>query len=92
MWTGEDSIADTLVPRLSANGAEMERVRFVRTTTDGSGKRPFDPATNTPALVLALSRLAPPPALLIVDHRLGRRRRLAQELRDSLVHFNPLLI
>jgi putative DNA primase/helicase len=67
IWSGEDGIADTLAPRLLANGADPSRVRFVRSIADEGGRRPFDPAHDTPALALALSRLSSPPALLIVD-------------------------
>ena len=67
IWTGEDGIADTLVPRLLANGADVDRVHFVSSVADHVGRRPFDPASDMPALALALSRLPSPPALLIVD-------------------------
>lgn len=67
IWSGEDRIADTLLPRLLVNSADSERVRFVREVRDGDGRRPFDPASDTPALALALARLPMPPALLIVD-------------------------
>ena len=67
MWSGEDGIAETLVPRLIANGADSVRITFVRGVADQGGRRPFDPATDVPALMLALARLPEPPALLIVD-------------------------
>lgn len=67
IWSGEDGIADTLVPRLIANGADLWRVHFVRNIVGDDGKRPFDPATDMAALELALARLPRPPALLVVD-------------------------
>lgn len=50
IWSGEDSQADTLVPRLLASGADCRRVRFVGKVDDVEGRRPFDPATDFPAL------------------------------------------
>jgi putative DNA primase/helicase len=92
MWSGEDGIADTLVPRLAANGADCNRVRFVRSVGVAGGRRTFDPASDTPALALALARLPTAPALLIVDpivsavagdsHKNTETRRALQPLVD----------
>lgn len=92
IWSGEDGIADTLAPRLAANGADSARVHFVRSVADDGERRPFDPATDTPLLALALSRLPTPPALLIVDpivsavagdsHKNSETRRSLQPLVD----------
>ena len=92
IWSGEDGIADTLVPRLLANGANAGRARFVRSVADGDERRPFDPAKDTPHLALALARLSHPPALLIVDpivsavagdsHKNTETRRALQPLVD----------
>src|SRR5262249_43617772 len=67
IWSGEDDADDTLVPRLIANGANMARVQIVSGVTQGNDQRPFDPALDMPGLMLTLSRLSEPPALLIVD-------------------------
>jgi len=92
IWSGEDGIADTLAPRLHANGANTGRVRFVRSVADGDERRPFDPADDMPLLALALARLPHPPALLIVDpivsavagdsHKNTETRRALQPLVD----------
>jgi hypothetical protein len=67
IWTGEDGIQDTLMPRLLAHGADMKRVRFVGPATDAKGnKRAFDPARDMEALCVA-ARNVPEIALLIVD-------------------------
>src|SRR5450432_3595654 len=50
IWSGEDSIEDTLAPRLIAAGADMARVRFVRGVIDGGAWRSFDPAKDFAAL------------------------------------------
>jgi putative DNA primase/helicase len=66
MWTGEDGIADTIVPRLAAAGADRDRVHLVRDVTDEDGKRPFDPATDLVKLKTQLAFL-PAVRMLIVD-------------------------
>jgi len=46
IWSGEDSIDDTLTPRLLAAGADMRRVYFVDQVADDNGPRLFDPARD----------------------------------------------
>ena len=62
IWSGEDGVADTLVPRLAAAGADLSRVHFVG-CVDG---RPFDPAIDSEKLAKAAEELGDV-ALLIVD-------------------------
>lgn len=66
IWSGEDSDADTLIPRLQAMGADLTRIHFVRGVADEKGARPFDPATDMKALSRAAAAL---PALrfLLID-------------------------
>ncbi|MDZ4144724.1 MAG: AAA family ATPase [Burkholderiales bacterium] len=66
VWSGEDDPADTLLPRLIAAGADRSRVFFVGDTVQGGQRRPFDPSTDTLALLTAASKL---PALrfILVD-------------------------
>ena len=66
MWSGEDDPADTLVPRLAAMGADLDRVHFVGDCTGPEGTRPFDPAHDMPALI-AKAREVGDVRLLIVD-------------------------
>ena len=66
IWSGEDDAADTLVPRLSAMGADLGRVHIVSDVTDPEGRRPFDPAYDVPALI-AKAREVGDVRLLIVD-------------------------
>jgi putative DNA primase/helicase len=67
IWSGEDSPADTLAPRLIASGANMSRVHFVGPTVESIGeRRPFDPATDFPALVYEAAKL-PALRLMLVD-------------------------
>ena len=46
IWSGEDGVEDTLVPRLIAMGADMTKVYFVT----GKGNQPFDPSKDMPKL------------------------------------------
>lgn len=55
VWTGEDDLADTLIPRLLVAGADLNRVHFVQGARDENGKlRPFDPSCDMPVLAEAL--------------------------------------
>ncbi|TCT20276.1 AAA family ATPase [Thiobaca trueperi] len=67
IWSGEDDPRDTLVPRLLAAGANLDRVHIVTGFIQGGQKRSFDPSKD--ALVLAdhIAEMDPLPALLIVD-------------------------
>lgn len=66
LWSGEDSAADTLVPRLKAAGADLSRVLIVGDVPDGDDDRPFDPARDVPALEHEAQKLGGI-ALLIAD-------------------------
>lgn len=57
IWSGEDTAADTLVPRLLLAGADMSRVHFVDKTIVGELKRPFDPAIDMQPLADAVRTL-----------------------------------
>lgn len=50
IWSGEDDPADTLVPRLRAAGADLDRVLVVGDSLSEGEPRAFDPATDLPAL------------------------------------------
>lgn len=67
-WTGEDDVQDTLVPRLIAAGADLDRVHFLgdRLHTDGT-RRAFDLATDVPLLADAARSMRGGFALIVVD-------------------------
>lgn len=47
IWSGEDDVEDTLLPRLIAMGADLDRVHFIHGRTNEHGeKEPFDPAED----------------------------------------------
>lgn len=92
IWTGEDDPADTLVPRLTAAGAELNRVFFIGDVSSERGRRrPFDPAIDIPRLQAELAKVGNV-LLLIVDpivsavggdsHKNGEVRRALQPLVD----------
>jgi putative DNA primase/helicase len=67
IWTSEDSPADTLVPRLMRMGADLDRIHFIEQARPSDGKpRPFNPATDMPALVAKAEAIGDV-ALLILD-------------------------
>jgi putative DNA primase/helicase len=51
IWTSEDDPEDTLIPRLTRMGADLSRVHFIEQARPPNSKpRPFNPATDLPAL------------------------------------------
>jgi putative DNA primase/helicase len=57
IWSSEDDVEDTLLPRLVANGADRRRIAFCRTVREQGKPRLFDPATDLPLLQAALEKL-----------------------------------
>ena len=92
IWSGEDDIKDTLVPRLIAARADLKRVHFVSGITEDGKTRSFDPATDANALNDQIALMTPGPVLLIVDpivsavsgdsHKNAEVRRALQPLVD----------
>ena len=92
IWSGEDDPKDTLVPRLIAAGANLERVHFVGSVVEVEGIRSFDPARDGDLLHHHAALMDPPPALLLVDpivsavagdsHKNAEVRRALQPLVD----------
>ncbi|MDN7875453.1 AAA family ATPase [Burkholderia aenigmatica] len=92
IWSGEDNPADTIVPRLMAAGADLDRVHIITGRTDENGELlPFDPAADMPLLAERLSDMSDA-QLLILDpivsavsgdaHRVNDVRRNLQSLVD----------
>ena len=58
LWfTAEDDIEDTVVPRLIAAGADLERVKIVRTMRRSEKERTFNLVTDLPDLRKAIERV-----------------------------------
>ncbi|MGB7097525.1 MAG: AAA family ATPase [Xanthobacteraceae bacterium] len=91
IWSGEDDPADTLVPRLSASGADLEKVFVVEHVIEDNQRRSFDPAKDIVSLRHAIEK-AGGAALIIVDpvvsavaadsHKNSETRRALQPLVD----------
>ena len=91
IWSGEDDPGDTLVPRLAAAGADLNRVLIVGRAQEDGAPRPFDPARDMPGLVDAIKRvrnvklvIIDPIALVAVkdSHRNAETRRDLQPVVD----------
>lgn len=61
----EDDPADTIVPRLIAAGADLNRVRIVQMTKNRKGDRVFDATKDLPKLAQLAKELAP--SLIVID-------------------------
>ncbi|MBI3675051.1 MAG: AAA family ATPase [Proteobacteria bacterium] len=92
MWSGEDDVADSLLPRFLANGGDRSRLDFVNGVRgEGGRSHPFDPAHDMDGL-LAAARAIPQLRLLVVDplisavagdsHKNAETRRALQPLVD----------
>ena len=91
IWSGEDDPADTLVPRLIAEGADLRRVHFVRGAREDGRSRAFDPARDMGALEKEVQRVGDV-ALVVIDpvaliatkdsHKNAETRRDLQPLAD----------
>jgi putative DNA primase/helicase len=67
MWSGEDDVADSLLPRLIASGGDRSRINFICGFREGDGKRrAFDPSRDFPSLIEATKSL-PELVLIIID-------------------------
>ncbi|WP_233862869.1 AAA family ATPase [Paraburkholderia adhaesiva] len=91
IWTGEDGLADTLVPRLMAAGADLERVRFIESVIDDEGRiAPFDPSRDVPILSEKLAEIGGA-RLLIVDPIISAVRGDSHKAGDVRISLQPLL-
>jgi putative DNA primase/helicase len=51
IWSGEDDFADTLLPRLLADGGDGRRFHYISGISEGGKRRPFDPARDMASLI-----------------------------------------
>ena len=66
VWSGEDSAADTLLPRFIVAGGDRDKIHFVANVIAGGKKRAFNPSIDMPALTEAAQSL-PGLGMIIVD-------------------------
>ena len=101
IWSGEDDPADTLVPRLEASGADLNRIFFAGEMSCGKERRDFDPAKDITALQAAIET-AGGASLIIVDpivsataadsHKNSETRRGLQPLVDMTAKLDAALL
>jgi putative DNA primase/helicase len=63
IWSGEDGIKDTVLPRFYAAGGDLSRIHFPVSTIVYGEKRPFDPSTDIEGPITAAEAM---PELLLV--------------------------
>jgi putative DNA primase/helicase len=91
MWSSEDDPADTLVPRLMAGGADLNKVHFVGNVAKTDGELvPFDPARDMPMLSVRMSQMGDV-RLLIVDPILSAVGGDAHRANDVRRDLQPLV-
>jgi len=66
IWTGEDGIEDTIVPRLIALGANMDNVHVIQGAVENGRSRPFDFAKDLEELSQEIARVGKV-MLVIID-------------------------
>jgi len=102
VWSAEDDIKDTILPRMVVAGGDRNRICFVDSFTGPDGvKRAFDPSTDIDGLFVALRDLPDLVAILIDpivlamagdSHKNSETRRGLQPLVDAAVERNVVLI
>lgn len=91
IWSSEDVADDTLVPRLIASGADLNRCYFIEGITENGESMPFDPAQDILVLYRAVREIGGV-SLLLIDpivsavagdmHRANDVRRSLQAVVD----------
>lgn len=97
IWSGEDDIEDTILPRFVAAGGDRDRVYFIDGIIVEGAKRAFDPATDMMSLLSATEELPDLIAILIDpivsatpgdSHKNSETRRGMQPLVDLATQRN----
>ena len=102
IWSGEDGVEDTIVPRLTAAGADLKKVYIIQgKTITGKNSKPFDPSTDMVNLIDAAKQIGNV-SLLILDsivsvvqgdsHRNAETRRSLQCVIDFAQAINCAVI
>lgn len=92
IWSSEDDAADTIVPRLIASGADLQKVYILQGRINGLGEiEPFDPAKDIDLMAAELERIGDV-GMIMIDpivsavagdmHRANDVRRALQGLVD----------
>jgi len=103
MWSGEDGIEDTILPRFVAAGGDRKRIYPIKDVISNGAARPFDPSTDIPALIKMaetlpnLVAIGIDPVVLAIpskadSHKNTETRRGLQPLVDLAERRNAALI
>jgi putative DNA primase/helicase len=101
IWSGEDDIEDTILPRIVAAGGDPDRVCFIDGIVIDGAKRAFDPATDMTGLLSAARELPNLIAALIDpivsatpgdSHKNSETRRGLQPLVDFATERDVVLL
>ncbi|SAL66180.1 TOPRIM domain-containing protein [Caballeronia cordobensis] len=91
VWSSEDDVSDTLVPRLILAGADLNRVHFVCNVKSADGElMPFDPARDMPLLSEQIAEIGGA-RLLLVDPVLSAVSGDAHRANDVRRNLQPLV-
>jgi AAA domain len=101
VWSGEDAIEDTLMPRFIAAGGDPNSIAFIKGVEEDGKKRAFDPASDIEALTETCDQLGNV-NLIIIDpvvmiakgdsHKNAETRRDLQPLADLAERTQAALI
>lgn len=101
VWSGEDDLNDTILPRVYAAGGDLTHVHYPDCTIVGGVKRSFDPAFDIPSLLEAARKIPTLRALLIDpvvsassadSHKNSETRRGLQPLIDMTEELHLVLL
>jgi putative DNA primase/helicase len=101
IWSGEDDIEDTILPRIAVAGGNVERVCSINGIAVEGKKRAFDPAKDMESLLVATRNLPDLKGILIDpivsatpgdSHKNAETRRGLQPLVDIAIERNSALI
>jgi hypothetical protein len=101
IWSGEDDIRDTILPRVLAAGGDLTRVHYPTRDKIIGGKRAFDPALDIDTLIDALRKIRGLRAVCIDpivsasladSHKNAETRRGLQPIVDLAIELNIVLI
>lgn len=91
IWSGEDDIKDTLIPRLVLQGANTENIYFISTIAEENGvKRSFNPANDISKLENNIEKLSDV-ALIIIDPIVSMINRDSNSNGDVRKGLQPLI-
>jgi hypothetical protein len=91
IWSSEDAIDDTILPRIAAMGGDISRVHFVDHVTGDDGKpRGFDPSIDMPTLA-ELSKTLPNLILMGIDPIVSASRADSHKNAETRIGLQPVV-